>query len=214
MNTFHSVNPLCTSHIKLTSYQTFPSLGNMSAFHVDLSAFSHRCLLCHQGYPQLYLQFLLWLWFWLSSSTSDAVLGAAMIARSTVPAAAAASLFLLVFSCATGWRTGQEWRLPRIRRSWNRSGGQEPQERLRACWGCHLLFFVVIVLNSRVLALQLGDVDCLLPGMLLLLLLLGRELGEGWVRKKGWEGLKVVWGAPELVRTNAVCLVVLMMPLG
>ena len=41
-------------------------------------------------------------WFWLSPFTVDALLEAAMAARSTVPAAEAASLSLLAFSSVTG----------------------------------------------------------------------------------------------------------------
>ena len=47
---------------------------------------------CHHGYA----------WFWLSPFTVDALLEAAMAARSTVPAAEAASLSLLAFSSVTG----------------------------------------------------------------------------------------------------------------
>ena len=87
------------------------------------------------------------------------------------------SLFSLAFSCVIGWH--QAWRLQQIMRSWKRSWYLS--YKLGACWCClgfvwgflfcFLLFFTFW--NSRVLALKLGDVDCFLCDMLLLLLLSG-----------------------------------------
>lgn len=160
-------------------------MGNRSAFHVDLSDFSHRCFSKSSRLSLASPSVSPYACASASSPSSAGVaIGPAVAAGATVMATGAATVFtslsFLVLLGDLQDRDGSCCDLGILRHFWSMRLSSQTWELLRL--PCS------VFLSSGALALGLGDADCLLCGLQLLRLLLGLGLGRTVSRAEGMRG--------------------------